>query len=274
MMQVRVVSYCCVVSLLLGGADASLAQGLPDAASPAEVQPAADHANRFSATSQGRKSPGLKAVFAPLGQDIRNLATEKNILILTTGLLASANAQRWDSQAADARWANRALSSTLAPGRHVGSMVAQSSVALATYVAGRAFDQPRVATLGAELVRAQIIAQAATQAVKFSIRRTRPDGTALSFPSGHTSSSFATATVLHSNFGWKVGAPAFTVATLIATSRVKDQRHYLSDVITGAAVGILAGRAVTVGRGAARFALSPMAAPGGVGISVVKIAGR
>ena len=276
MMHVRVVSYCCVASLMVGSADAALAQVLPDTAPPAAVQPVTEteQAAPFSTSRSRQKSPGLKAVFAPLGQDIRNLATEKNILILTTGLLASVNAQRWDSKAADARWANGTFSNTLSPGRNVGSMVVQSSVALATYVAGRAFDQPRLATVGAELVRAQIIAQAATQAVKFSIRRTRPDGTALSFPSGHTSSSFATATVLHENFGWKVGAPAFTLATLIATSRVKDQRHYVSDVITGAAVGILAGRAVTVGRGSARFALSPMAAPGGIGISVVKLEGR
>lgn len=275
MMQIRVLSFCCVAFLMAGGADTALAQTLPDPAPrQAAVPLPADPSAQFSLAPSRAEAPSLKAVFAPLGQDIRNLATEKNIVILTAGLLASANAQQWDSKVAGARWSNGTFSDTLASGRHVGSMVAQGGAAFATYFVGRALNQPRLATVGAEMVRAQIIAQAATQTVKFSIRRTRPDGTALSFPSGHTSSSFATAMVLQSNYGWKVGAPAFTLASLIATSRVKDDRHYLSDVITGAAVGILAGRAVTVGRGSARFALSPMAAPGGVGISVVRVESR
>jgi len=39
----------------------------------------------------------------------------------------------------------------------------------------------------------------------------------------------------------------------VATSRLEDKRHYLSDVMFGAVLGIVAGRTATVGRGAVAF---------------------
>ena len=163
------------------------------------------------------------------------------------------------------------MNSMFAPGQLVGSMFVQSGAAFATYVAGRAIGSPRVAQVGAELVRAQFVAQGVTQTIKFGVQRTRPDGTPFSFPSGHTASSFATATVLQREFGWRVGIPAYVGAAWVGASRINSQRHFLSDVVAGATVGILAGRAVTVGSGNARFSLGPMALPGGIGVSVVRL---
>jgi membrane-associated phospholipid phosphatase len=96
-----------------------------------------------------------------------------------------------------------------------------------------------------------------TQGIKLSVGRERPDGGRFSFPSGHTSSTFATAAVLHGYFGWRVGIPAYRFATLIGGSRLQENRHYPSDVIFGAAIGLVAGRTVTIGRGEASFALVP-----------------
>ena len=100
-----------------------------------------------------------------------------------------------------------------------------------------------------------------------AVGRTRPDGSVFSFPSGHTATTFATATVLQRHFGWKVGIPAYAAATYVAASRIQVKRHYLSDVAFGAALGIVAGRSVTVGRGDAKFAIAPAAAPGGGAVS-------
>jgi membrane-associated phospholipid phosphatase len=99
--------------------------------------------------------------------------------------------------------------------------------------------------------------------LKYSIRRVRPDDTPFSFPSGHTAVSFASATVLQRHFGWKIGVPAYALASYVGASRIQAKRHYFSDVAFGAALGIVAGRSVTVGRGDGRFAVAPMAAPGG-----------
>jgi membrane-associated phospholipid phosphatase len=112
-----------------------------------------------------------------------------------------------------------------------------------------------------------LLTQGLTAAVKFSVQRGRPDGTQYSFPSGHSAVTFASATVLSAHFGWKVGVPAYGVASYVAASRLQAKRHFLSDVAFGAAVGIAVGRTVTVGRGGAQFALSPTVAPGGGGVA-------
>jgi membrane-associated phospholipid phosphatase len=53
--------------------------------------------------------------------------------------------------------------------------------------------------------------------------------------------SFASATVLQRELGWKVGIPAYAVASFIGASRIEDKRHFLSDVAFGAAIGIARG---------------------------------
>ena len=143
----------------------------------------------------------------------------------------------------------------------------QLAAALGTYAIGQFSGQNRVAAIGADLIQSQILAQTMTAAIKMSVGRTRPDGTQYSFPSGHSSVTFATATVLQRDLGWKVGIPAYGLATYVAASRIQDKRHFLSDVAFGAAIGIVAGRSVTVGRGDTRFAVAPSAVRGGGAIS-------
>ena len=144
----------------------------------------------------------------------------------------------------------------------------QAAGAIAAYAVGRATANPTVTRIGAELIRAQIVTQTLTTGIKAAVQRTRPDGTQFSFPSGHSAVTFASATVLQRNLGWKVGIPAYGVAAYVAASRVQVRRHFLSDVTLGAALGIVAGRSVTVGRGDHQFALAPSVVPGGAGISL------
>jgi len=103
-----------------------------------------------------------------------------------------------------------------------------------------------MAAVGGELVQAQFVAQVLTYGIKGSVRRPRPEGGGFSFPSGHTTAAFASATVLQRHFGWKVGIPAYGAATYVAAQRVQGKRHYLSDVAFGAALGVVAGRTVTM----------------------------
>ena len=98
-------------------------------------------------------------------------------------------------------------------------------------------------------------------------RRSRPSGSGFSFPSGHATTAFASATVLQRRFGWKVGTPAYAVAAYVAASRVQNRKHYLSDVAFGAALGVIAGRTVTVTRHR-ELVISPMMTDGGGGLLV------
>jgi len=64
-----------------------------------------------------------------------------------------------------------------------------------------------------------------------------------SFPSNHAANAFMAATILSEFFGsWRVGL--FFVAALVGYSRVYLGVHFLTDVVAGAIVGILIGRAL------------------------------
>jgi membrane-associated phospholipid phosphatase len=81
---------------------------------------------------------------------------------------------------------------------------------------------------------------ALTYALKYSVGRTRPnEKNNYSFPSGHSSVAFSTATMFQMWYGWKAGIPAYALATLTAFQRLDDNQHWLSDVIMGATIGIV-----------------------------------
>jgi membrane-associated phospholipid phosphatase len=147
-------------------------------------------------------------------------------------------------------------------GESVGSGWVQGGAALTTFVVGRATGNRRVQSVGADLVHAQVVASIMTHSLKLGVRRRRPDNGRFSFPSGHSSSTFANATVLHRHFGWKVAVPAYGLATYVAASRLQENSHYTSDIIFGAAIGLAAGRTVTVGHGRGALTLAPVAGPG------------
>ncbi|MBC8395404.1 MAG: phosphatase PAP2 family protein [Candidatus Marinimicrobia bacterium] len=82
-----------------------------------------------------------------------------------------------------------------------------------------------------------------TESMKRSFGRTRPNGSCCkSFPSGHTSHSFTMAAIANKLYGKEMGLVTYGLATLVAMSRVNDNKHYLSDVIFGAALGTVVGR--------------------------------
>lgn len=78
-----------------------------------------------------------------------------------------------------------------------------------------------------------------TQTLKNVIHKKRPNGHNQSFPSGHTSSAFQGAAFIHKRYGLKYALPAYIGATFVGYSRIDSNHHYLSDVLAGAAIGIL-----------------------------------
>ncbi len=213
-------------------------------------------------------SPSFRSIFADTITDFRRLPSLETAAILSIGGAGSAIAHRGDSSMTSTLTSSQDLHGFFSAGETIGGAPMQIAGAFAAYSFGRASNRPKIARVGSELVRAQLMSQILTAGIKMSVGRGRPDGTQYSFPSGHASTTFATATVLQRNFGWKVGIPAYGIATYVAASRIEAKRHYLSDVAFGAALGIVAGRTVTLGTGNARFALSPAAAPGGAGVNL------
>lgn len=79
-----------------------------------------------------------------------------------------------------------------------------------------------------------------TQGIKHTVSRTRPDGSdEHSFPSGHVATVFLGAESLRLNYGNLWGAAGYTAATATAFLRLYNNRHWFSDVVTAAGIGIL-----------------------------------
>jgi len=81
--------------------------------------------------------------------------------------------------------------------------------------------------------------QIITHSLKTIVKKERPDGDGFdSFPSGHTSTTFQSASFIQRRYGWKYGIPAYLLAGWTGYSRIEADRHDLTDVLTGAAIGI------------------------------------
>lgn len=212
--------------------------------------------------------PSFASLFRDLPGDFASLASPDSVIILGAGGGLAAAVHPRDARITHSLVTSGTVEEVLDPGQFIGDGFVQAGGAFATFLVGRMTHNPRVATIGAELVRAQIVTGVLTECLKLSVNRTRPNGQTLSFPSGHSSASFATASVLQRELGWKYGSIAYAAATYVAISRLSENKHYASDVAFGAAIGILAGRHVTLHRGTHDLTLTPLAVPGGGGVGV------
>jgi membrane-associated phospholipid phosphatase len=264
-MGCRTVTVGCLCGALLSGASSAAAQEPPQ--TPQQFQA---EALKFKAPEEARKRDALSfsQVMKDTLGDFKRLPKDSTLPIIALGATFAASAMTYDRNVSSSFDATQ--SSGFKPGAVLGGAEVQFGASVATYSIGRLTGNSRVAQVGAHLLRAQIVSQTVTHSIKAVVKRTRPDGsTQNSFPSGHTSVSFASATVLQREFGWKIGIPAYAVATYIGVSRVEGKRHYASDVLFGAAIGVMAGRAATVDIAGKRFLVSPSATRGGGAVSFV-----
>ena len=92
------------------------------------------------------------------------------------------------------------------------------------------------------LIKSELLMEAIVYPMKKYTHVLRPDSSSFnSFPSGHTAQAFVAATFLHKEFGKKsiwYSIGAYTCATAVGTIRMLNNRHWLSDVLVGAGIGI------------------------------------
>ena len=93
-----------------------------------------------------------------------------------------------------------------------------------------------------------LVAGGIVQSGKFIIGRKRPDNSNnFSFPSGHTETAFVAAEFLHQEYKDKsvwISVGGYAAATFVGVARVYNNKHWVSDVVTGAGIGILSTKAV------------------------------
>ncbi len=88
------------------------------------------------------------------------------------------------------------------------------------------------------LILTLLVAQLAIETLKLAVGEMRPDGRFFnSFPSGHTTASFAYATVMSLHFRW--GWLWFLFAAIVGLSRIASHAHWWHDVVGGAALGYI-----------------------------------
>ena len=130
----------------------------------------------------------------------------------------------------------------------------------ALYLYGHFFENQKAQRTALLSLESFVVSGIIVQAIKFIGHRHRPssgnpynawDGPGfstsnLSFPSGHSSSAFAIATVIASEYPDKafVTPLAYGIATLTALSRVNDNAHWVSDVFFGAIIGYFTAKAI------------------------------
>jgi PAP2 superfamily protein len=165
-----------------------------------------------------------------------------------------------------------------APGKIIGAAWVQTGVSVGLYVVGR-YVLPhtegegktnKVSHLGYDLLRAQILSQALVQGIKITARRDRPTGECCSFPSGHAATAFAVASVLERHLGYRAAWPTLAAAAYVGASRLHDNRHFLSDVVFGSAIGMATGWTIVGRHGRSDYALLPVPVRGGFALNLTR----
>ncbi len=245
-----------VLSLVFAIAGSASAQtGAPPPSPPAEAQHVCE-------------SFGVSTVFRCIGFDLRSATKGSSLVWLGSGALLAGGSLLLDDEVLQTIW-DGDPDASLAAGERLGHAGLHFGAPLLVYGVARATGHRELADFGIALFRTHIVNGALTRGLKL-LPRPRPyqevaTPTKGSFPSGHTSAMFATATVIQRRWGWRAGLPAYMVSGYVGATRLQN-KHYLSDVAFGAALGLASGLAVPLPGD--RLRISPMAAPGTAGVQV------
>jgi membrane-associated phospholipid phosphatase len=151
------------------------------------------------------------------------------------------------------------FSACLEPLGRSGNLLAASG---AIYGSGLLMRDPKLQRAGILVASSLLINDFVTDKLKDEFQRSRPceaphnyyfDGGEggrhhASFPSGHTSTAFAFAAsmaTVYKNHRW-VPPVSYGMATLVGLSRIYDNKHWATDVLAGAAVGILSAKTTNI----------------------------
>jgi len=241
---------------------------------PSQSDPQQGTGQKVAAGEEAAKP--TRSFFPALGHnlvdDVKHIPRKNSLYWLAAGTGLSLAVHPFDDTLNDRLSTSDTAKNVFIAGKYIGSLPVLAGAAVSTYLVGRHRGSRRAQHLGMDLIEATILSESITQGIKVAVRRERPirdDGTragGFAFPSGHASGTFAAATVLQQHLGWKWAVPTYTIASYVAMSRLVDDRHWASDVVAGATLGIIVGRSVTWhGR---NFYASPMLLPKGYGVMI------
>ncbi|TKJ36068.1 hypothetical protein CEE39_00010 [bacterium (candidate division B38) B3_B38] len=194
-----------------------------------------------------RTSP-IKDFANQLWESTRDSFSGNYLLALGVGAGASMLAHTQDEAVQRYCQQNHPLKGGERYGDVLGQGYTHVAIDLGFYCWGKLGNNERALRVSNALMKGLIINALATQGLKYTIRRKRPAGDARnSFPSGHTSNAFLTATIISGmyDWNWKVTIPLYLTASFVGASRLERDAHWLSDVTFGAVLGTVIGLATS-----------------------------
>jgi membrane-associated phospholipid phosphatase len=214
---------------------------------------------------------GIKALAKNCITNFKYLPSKENLFWAAGGGGLALAVHPFDDNVNKALAGNDTAEKIFKAGEILGELGTLLGSASAVYAIGRIKDEPKVSHVGMDLIEALAMSEALTQTLKYTTRRERPDGSGKnSFPSGHAADTFAFATALERHLHWKYAVPAYIFSSYVAISRLPANRHWLSDTVFGATVGIIAGRTVTSHEAERPFPVAVTAVKGGMAIMYVR----
>jgi membrane-associated phospholipid phosphatase len=228
--------------------------------------------SRGETTTAGQ--PRASQFLGDVGADYKHLFARETAWWYGGGAVSAGLVHRGDAEIREEAVEERpnGVPTPLVGGELYGGPFVQYPMAIAWWTIGHVAGHAQAAETGRDLLRAQINATTVTYALKLVTNRTRPNGDPRALPSGHASASFATAMVLQQHYGWKVGIPFLAAATYTSASRIRADKHWASDVVLGAAIGMASGRVTTLHLRRHQYAVGVLAGArgGGVALTLVK----
>ena len=215
----------------------------------------------------------LKSIPKHAWGDIRQTFWSKNGVVLILGSASALALLPMDESLSDKRIADPLFSKNLNRGLDTAfSTYALGGASAVTFLIGTQTHNNKFKLMSESLAEAWVFTEAMVTLGKVTVQRTRPNGDNYSMPSNHSAASFSIATVLTEYYGLKAAIPAYTVASVVAFSRVDGGYHYLTDVLVGAVLG------TTIGMGVSEFhkhefsdfLILPQITPDGVVLGVSK----
>ena len=218
----------------------------------------------------------VRSFWPDVWDDAKSISNLQNGLVLGVGLATAIGLRQGvdqDIRKSSARHPERWGNTSNILGRF-GDVQYQLPILGAIYGYSLLQQDAELHQLSNSMLSAYTITGLSTVAIKGIANTDRPtndwNGGMFGFPSFHTSSSFALAAVADEYYGTGVGIPAYLAAGLIGWSRIDERDHDLSDVVFGAALGFVIGKAVAGRhlRGDTRVKILPFVDPndGGCGV--------
>jgi hypothetical protein len=184
--------------------------------------------------AQTYEDPGTRELPAHIGRTFLRLFHTDSIVPVLIGGAATGAAAVSKQEVASYFGQTRRFREFGQAGHIIGSPAVVAGAVGGLYIAGRRSGDPRFRAMTYSLAQANILTSAITMGAKVAVGRERPNQQARdSFFSGHSAAAFTTAAVLSEYYGPKTAAASYTVASLVALSRVEKNKHRLTDLTVG-----------------------------------------